>query len=137
MLRVRETGSSGVLTFKGPEKESKYKEREELEVKLAEPRQLCEIFGRLDLMPAFRYEKYRTEFKRAGGPGVATLDETPIGTFLELEGSPRWIDRSARSLGFSEEDYVTTSYYGLYVAYCRERGMPVTHMIFESAAGGR
>ena len=54
-------------------------------------------------------------------PGVVTLDETPIGWFLELEGSPDWIDKTARQLGFSEEDYVILSYAALYLTYCNEQ----------------
>jgi hypothetical protein len=34
------------------------------------------------------------------------LDETPAGVFLELEGPSRWIDRTARRLGFAESDYL-------------------------------
>ena len=73
------------------------------------------MLSRLDFIPTFRYEKFRTEYHRAGETGVATLDETPIGVYLELEGAPAWIDRSARRLGFAESDYSTASYYGLYV----------------------
>jgi adenylate cyclase class 2 len=45
------------------------------------------------------------------------LDETPIGEFLELEGEPGWIDRTARELGFSEADYITDTYGALFEAY--------------------
>ena len=57
------------------------------------------IFERLGYHPVFRYEKYRTEFQQPRRAGVATLDETPVGVFLELEGTPPWIDRTARLLG--------------------------------------
>ncbi len=130
MVRVRAVGGKGLLTYKGPEEAGKYKDREELEVDVPDAGKLSEILGRLDFVPAFRYEKYRTEFQRRGEKGVATLDETPIGVWLELEGAPGWIDRSARRLGFSEADYSTASYYGLYVDYCRERGVAATHMTF-------
>jgi len=66
------------------------------------------------MRPSFRYEKYRTHFTRPGSAGVAMLDETPIGDFIELEGSPAWIDKTARELGFSAVDYVTASYARLY-----------------------
>jgi adenylate cyclase class 2 len=89
---------------------------------------LSQILARLDFTPAFRYEKYRTEYQRGKEKGVATLDETPIGVWLELEGPPAWIDRNARRLGFTESNYSTASYYGLYVDYCRERGLQPTNM---------
>jgi adenylate cyclase, class 2 len=65
------------------------------------------------------------------------LDETPIGVYLELEGVPRWIDSSARRLGFAESDYSTASYGGLYADYCSKHGLPVTNMTFEKETEDR
>ena len=130
LLRVRESGPLGLLTYKGPAAVSRHKSREELEVEVFDPRRLQELLSRLDLSPAFRYEKYRTEYRRPGEHGLATLDETPVGTYLELEGAPAWIDRNARRLGFRESGYVTASYYALYMDYCRRRGIRPTHMTF-------
>ena len=122
LLRVREAGRQGVLTYKGTQTPGKHKDREELEVEVSNAPQVSTILSRLGLKAGFRYEKYRTEFKRAGEKGVATLDETPVGVYLELEGAPSWIDRTAKRMGFQESDYILTSYYGLYVAYCRDQG---------------
>ena len=72
-----------------------------------------------DTCRAFRYEKFRTEFQRRGSKGIATLDETPIGTYLELEGDPQWIDRMARTLGYEEKDYITASYARLFLRVAR------------------
>jgi adenylate cyclase class 2 len=130
LLRVRLAGRRGTLTFKGREGGGKYKDREELEIETSDPRQLAEILTRLDFRPVFRYEKYRTEYRRAKEAGVATLDETPVGVYLELEGAPGWIDRTARRLGFAEADYITASYYALYAEYCRKRGVRPTDMTF-------
>ena len=130
LLRVREAGPDGVLTYKGPGALGKYKDREEVEVEVSDPGRLTRILRELGLITGFRYEKYRTEYQRPDESGVVTLDETPVGVFLELEGSPQWIDRTARRLGFAESDYLTTSYYGLYADYCRNRGIQPTHMTF-------
>jgi len=130
LLRVRQAGALGILTYKGKETIGKYKDREELEVGVSDPRRLSEMLARLDFIPTFRYEKFRTEYRRPGEAGLATLDQTPIGVYLELEGTPGWIDGTARRLGFAESDYSTASYYTLYAAYCRGRGLPVTHMTF-------
>jgi adenylate cyclase class 2 len=61
---------------------------------------------------------------------MATLDETPIGVYMELEGSPRWIDRAARRLGFSERDYITASYGRLYLEWCAAQKIEPGHMVF-------
>jgi adenylate cyclase class 2 len=132
LLRVRQVGAQGVLTYKGVSEPGKYKSREELETKVADPGRLCEILGRLNFVPGFRYEKYRTEYQRPRESGVATLDETPVGVYFELEGQPTWIDRTARRMGFAESAYIMASYHGLYIDYCRDRGVPPTNMTFEA-----
>ena len=130
LLRIREVGGVGLLTYKGPAAAGKYKDREELEVQVADPRRLAELVARLGFVKTLRYEKYRAEYGRPGESGVATLDEVPFGVYFELEGTPAWIDRSARRLGFPESAYIIESYFGLYAAYCREHGLPVGDMTF-------
>jgi adenylate cyclase class 2 len=130
LLRVRETPGADTFTFKGAPLAAKYKTREELEVTLSSAVTCGLILQRLGYQPAFRYEKYRTEFRLPGTSGVATLDETPIGVYLELEGSPRWIDRMARRLGFCEQDYITASYGRLYLDWCASRKVEPGHMVF-------
>ena len=130
LLRVREAGRLGILTYKGPAAIGKYKDREELEVEVSDPTRMSEILARLDFVATFRYEKFRTEYRRSGEAGSAMLDETPIGVYLELEGAPGWIDRNAHRLGFAESDYSTASYYGLYADYCRRHGLRVANMTY-------
>jgi adenylate cyclase class 2 len=84
--------------------------------------------GCLGLRSKFRYEKYRTAFHVKGVH--LDLDETPVGTFLELEGKPGAIDRVARSLGFTPHDYMRATYYDLYAAERRKKGRPVRNMLF-------
>ena len=114
LLRVREAGGKAIVTFKGRPVAGKHKSREELEVEVSGAAAMRAIAERLGFTPSFRYQKYRTEYKQPGRSGIATLDETPIGVYMELEGSPEWIDRTARRLGFAESDYITASYGSLY-----------------------
>jgi adenylate cyclase, class 2 len=137
LLRVREAGRQGILTFKGAATDGRYKERDEMEVEVSDPRRLIEMLTRLDFIPTFRYEKLRTEYRRPREGGSAMLDETPIGVYLELEGAPGWIDRSARRLGFTESDYSTASYGGLYAVHCRQRGLPVADMVWPAKSRPR
>jgi adenylate cyclase, class 2 len=129
LLRVRQLNKEAKLTFKAPPQSGKHKIREELEVNADNAQVLAAILGRLGFQRIFRYEKYRTEFGR-GGTGVVTLDETPIGCYMELEGPPQWIDRTARLLGFSESDYITLSYGQLYLDWCARRGLQPGNMEF-------
>jgi adenylate cyclase class 2 len=132
LLRVRQAGPKGSLTFKGPPVPSKHKNREELEVEISDAGLTCAILERLGFQPVFRYEKYRTEFRRPGSSGTVTLDETPIGWYVELEGSDPWIDRTARRLGFAEEDYITASYGTLFQQWRTSHGTKTADMVFNS-----
>jgi adenylate cyclase class 2 len=96
---------------------------------------VIQILGRLGYFPTFEYQKYRTEFRQPSRKGLALLDETPIGNFLELEGSPAWIDRVATRLGFTPEDYVLESYVALYFADCARRGAKPGNMVFGAGSG--
>jgi adenylate cyclase class 2 len=83
----------------------------------------------------FRYEKYRTTFRlpdsNVWAKGLLIeLDETPIGTFVELEGPAPAIDRAAQELEFSQRDYILKNYLGLYVEDCRRKGEEPRHMLF-------
>jgi adenylate cyclase class 2 len=128
----------GTLTFKGilpgaPGVRARYKIREELEFRLRDAARFARLLRRLGLAPWFRYEKYRTRFLWPPHPGLhLDLDETPIGAFLELEGPPRAIDVAARALGFGPRQYITASYWELYLADCRRRGAKPAHMVFKT-----
>jgi hypothetical protein len=58
------------------------------------------------------------------------VDETPVGTFVEVEGAERGIHAVTEALGLSSTDHVLDSYRGLFVRYCQEHGVPVTDMLF-------
>jgi adenylate cyclase, class 2 len=130
LLRLREAGHCHTLAFKGPPRPSRYKSREELEAELGDSASMWRILERLGYAPVFRYEKYRTEYAGPERAGAVMLDETPIGAFLELEGGARWIDRTARALGFSRASYILASYGKLYLEHCQSTGIEPTNMVF-------
>jgi adenylate cyclase class 2 len=134
-LRVREVNGRVLLTYKGPAEPGRHKSREEIETAFDNPAALRAILERLGYRPVFRYEKYRAEY--TDGKGVATVDETPVGFFLELEGAPSWIDRTARALGFRRSDYITASYSRLQEEHCAKRGEAVRDMVFGARRRGR
>ncbi len=115
VLRLRRVPEGGVLTHKGPRLlEGGLKSREERETTVADADALQDILERLGLRPVFRYQKYREAYEWRGQEIV--VDETPIGTFLEIEGDPEGIRAAASALGFGPGDYVTDSYVGLFLA---------------------
>jgi adenylate cyclase class 2 len=114
-----------------------YKVREEIEVEVADARILARIFEGLGMSGWFRYEKYRTTLRlpdsKAWAKGLLIeLDETPIGTFVELEGPAAAIDQAAEELGFSKHDYILQNYLSLYVEDCRRKGEEPRHMLFSN-----
>ena len=132
LLRLRNTGTVAVMTFKGKSQSGKHKVREEIEFTVSDFDRAVLLLSRLGFEATFRYEKFRTVYARPREHGHALLDETPIGTYLELEGAPSWIDRMARKLGFREADYITASYGSLYAAHCRQAGKPLSDFVFAS-----
>jgi len=130
LLRLRDAGGKSTLTFKGKSRDTRYKVREEVETRVESGAAVNRVLQELDLTPVFRYEKYRTEYSGGTAQGVVTLDETPIGVYLEIEGPARWIDRTAKKLGFSPADYITASYGALYLQYCGAHGIPPSNMVF-------
>jgi len=130
LLRLRQAGRTVTLTYKGAPQTGKHKSREELEVQASDLSTMSAILERLGYRQMFRYEKYRTEFRQPRRAGIAMVDETPVGVFLELEGTPHWIDRTARSLGFDEDAYITASYGRLYLEWCAAHRRKPGNMIF-------
>jgi adenylate cyclase class 2 len=115
LLRIRRVGAKGVLTFKGPRKVVEgIKTREEIEVSLPDPDTVERLFAALGYKPIFRYQKYREVFRWRDVEIV--LDETPIGTYLEIEGEIKGIHAAAQALGYKAEDYISESYASLFYA---------------------
>jgi adenylate cyclase, class 2 len=148
LLRVRTqtpapgNGSRGgtetaILTAKAPpstqsrtRKKLPYKERLESEIAVREPAGWPRVLPHLGFRAGFKYEKYRTSFRLRGLH--LDLDETPVGVFLELEGSPAAIRRTARSLGYAPKDHIRATYWDLYVADCRRLKRTPRNMVFNS-----
>ena len=87
------------------------------------------ILEELGFRPWFRYQKYREEFSI--GDVIVAVDETPVGTFVELEGGDRGIAETAEALGCGPGEYLLDSYRSLFCEHCRQRGIAVTNMVFE------
>jgi adenylate cyclase class 2 len=92
---------------------------------------LLHVLEELGFRVWFRYEKYREEFAHENV--TIAIDETPVGTFVEIEGSESGIHETAAALARKPGDYVTDSYRGLYVKHCADRGLSPTDMLFEES----
>jgi adenylate cyclase class 2 len=133
ILRIRSYGGKTTLTHKrlpdsGPG-EDRHKHRIETETEVSDGKALAEVFQSLGLVPAFRYEKWRSEW--SDGEGHCVVDETPIGNFAELEGESAWIDKVAAKLGVPHSEYMTLSYGRLFELWRYEHHSPAEHLTFE------
>ena len=138
ILRIRNYNGRTVLTHKRlPDDrpgEDRHKHRIETETEVADGNALAEVFRSLGLTPAFRYEKWRSEW--SDGEGHCVIDETPIGNFAELEGTPEWIDRSAARLGIAAHETMTLSYGRLFEVWREEHHSGAEHLTFDAIQGG-
>jgi adenylate cyclase, class 2 len=125
----------GQLAKQGRAGEGEHKVRDEIEVQVTDGKALTRILEGLGLRAWFRYEKFRTTFRlpekqRWASGLLIELDEAPIGTFVELEGPPRAIDRAAEALGYTSRDYITSNYFELYREQCRRNRAKLGDMLF-------
>ena len=133
MLRLRKYGERWVLTHKAKGTAGSHKVRVERETRLERGEQMDAILRALGFVPTFRYEKYRAEW--SDGTGHVVVDETPIGNFGEIEGPPRWIDRTARALGIGRDDYITQTYAPMFFEWKRRTHSAATEMTFRAVRG--
>ncbi|MFB3917325.1 MAG: class IV adenylate cyclase [Terriglobales bacterium] len=116
-------GAQGGTPGKG-----RHKTRVETESEIADGVKLEAIFRALGFTPTFRYEKFRSEW--TDGKGEVVVDETPIGNVAEIEGPPRWIDRTARTLGVSRAEYITKNYAQMFEEWKQRTGSKAKEMTF-------
>lgn len=127
-LRIRTEAGHSLVTFKGPVQPGPMKVREEHETVIGDGEVLMRVFEALALRVWFRYQKYREEF--AASDLTITIDETPVGTFVELEGGEEAIVAMTQALGRSPADYILDSYYRLFQQRRVQAGLTGDHMLF-------
>src|SRR5271170_3897100 len=136
ILRIRQYGEKWVLTHKAIPADGDtgaYKQRVETETTIGDGETVAAIFASLGFSPAFTYEKYRTEW--SDGTGHCVIDETPLGTFAELEGPEDWIDRTAAALAVDQGDLTNLSYGRMFELWKQETGNPANDLTFAEVVG--
>jgi adenylate cyclase class 2 len=141
LLRIRQYGSICTLTHKrkpdeqDPVDTTRYKVRIETETIVSEGPALEAIFQQLGYIPVFTYQKYRSEWSHAAGQhneliAHLVIDETPIGTYAELEGPTAWIDQALADLGIDPATCLTDSYGKLFLDWKERTGSPAENLTF-------
>lgn len=136
ILRIRNYAGKCTVTHKrlpdeGPGEDA-HKHRVETETEVADGDALADIFLSLGLVASFHYEKWRSEW--TDDEGHCVIDETPIGDYAELEGSPEWIDRTAARIGVDPAAYLTLSYGRLFEQWRAEHHSSANDLTFDAVA---
>jgi adenylate cyclase class 2 len=130
ILRLRMESGRSLLTFKGPVQPASMKVREEIETLVGNGETLLQMLEAAGFRVWFRYQKYREEF--AVGDVIVAIDETPVGAFVEIEGSEHGITALAGALARTPADYLLESYHALFMQHLRSSGLPPADMLFET-----
>jgi len=133
-LRLRRDAGKAFLTFKGPPQPGPVKSREEIETLVGSADVVEALLRALGFQSGFLHEKFREEYDMDAAH--VTIDETPIGTFVEIEASPGEIERAAARLGRSQADYRLESYARLFMQWCEARGLTSSEMRFPQEGDG-
>lgn len=128
VLRIRIENGKSRITFKGPVQPSIMKLRDEFETVVGDGVLLLHVFEELGFHVWFRYEKYREEFSHEDV--TVAIDETPVGVFVEIEGSERGILTMAEALGRTSADFVLDSYRGLFLKHRDDFNLAGSDMLF-------
>jgi len=133
-VRLRRAQGRAILTYKGTARfQDGVKIREEREVEVSDAGEAEAILAGLGLERRFRYEKRREEWDFEGC--VTALDETPIGTFVEIEGDPTSIRRLIGRLALDFTEAIPYSYAELYARRRKEDPSLPPDMVFGAGRG--
>ncbi len=133
VLRLRKD-SHARLTFKGPGVMSEdVLLRKEIEVEVSDFETTRRLLESLGYQVVMMYEKYRANYLLDSL--VISVDETPLGLFVELEGeSPAQVRQAAQTLGFDWDARINLSYSALLNLFNQNTGHAFRDLNFENFA---
>jgi adenylate cyclase class 2 len=124
-----------LLTYKEPPlaEETAFKIRQEYEIEVNDFEQTRALLDKLGFSPSLRYEKYRETFRYS--EAEILLDETPLGAFVEIEGSRESIDTIAKALRLDDSNRITASYGDIFEAVRSTYDLSFSDMTFDNFRG--
>ena len=133
VLRLRKDHQAH-LTFKGPGvMEDGVLMRKEVEVVVSDFDATNRLLEALGYQVVMMYEKYRANYLLDSL--VISIDETPLGLFIELEGeSPAQVRQAAETFGFDWEARINLSYSSLLAIFNKNTGHAFRDLSFENFA---
>jgi len=131
VLRLRKD-TQARLTFKGPGiMEQDVLTRKEIEVVVSDFDATNRLLEALGYQVIMMYEKFRANYLM--DKLVLSVDETPLGLFIELEGeSPAQVRRAADALGLDWDARINLSYSALLNIFNQSTGHTFRDLSFEN-----
>jgi adenylate cyclase class 2 len=129
-LRIR-TGFKNVITLKKKPNNQRgdFKERDEIEVEISDPIEMEKILENLGFAKKWIMEKYREKWIL--GKVEISIDKLPrMGYFVEIEGSKKAIQKTAKILGLDLKNGITATYWDLWKDYCKRKSIKEKNIIF-------
>lgn len=129
VLRLRKD-KQAILTFKGPGVlEGDVLMRKEIETVVSDFEAVSRILAALGYEIIMMYEKFRANYLMAAA--TLSIDETPLGLFVELEGdSPQAVREAAELLELDWEQRINLSYEALLNICNHNRGCAFRDLSF-------
>ena len=133
VLRLRKD-TQARLTFKGPGvMQEDVLLRKEVEVVVSDFDTTKRLLEALGYQVVMMYEKFRANYLLDSL--VMSVDETPLGLFVELEGeSPAQVRQAAQTLGFNWDARINLSYSTLLNLFNQKTGHTFRDLSFENFA---
>lgn len=134
VLRLRKYNDAR-LTYKGPgEMVGRSLQRAEIEFVVGDFENARLFLWELGYHESAIYEKYRAMYQLKDS--LITLDEAPIGNFVEIEGENyKGISDLARLLNLDPEKAIPYSYQGLFEKVNRDLGLGLKNLTFAEFEG--
>ncbi len=127
LLRLRKSDTV-TITFKKPVDRTRFKIMEEYEIEVSDFEEAKKIITSLGFRKVFRYQKRREVFTLYDTHIL--LDETPIGNYIEIEGTEEHILELSKGLGLESEQGSSKNYMELYREHCAQKNQSPTDMVF-------
>ncbi|MBI2758191.1 MAG: class IV adenylate cyclase [Chloroflexi bacterium] len=130
VLRLRRDGSIHLTYKDGSRSKDGAISRREIEFEVSDFETARCFIEALGYQVVFLYEKYRTTYELDGAHVM--LDETPIGSFVEIEGELDSLRPVAKKLGLDWNTAIPASYHALFERVCKARGFTFRDLSFEN-----
>lgn len=100
----------------------------ELETEVKNPELLADIFAELGFTKRSIMEKYRINYSYQNTK--ISIDELPFGIYIEIEGNPKDIVRTAKELSLDLSKKITVTYWDLFEKYKRKTKKAGENIVF-------